>query len=448
MRNKAMLGVFKAQESSKGGLTIEGWANKAIVDRGGDIIPKSAWDLENFKKNSIILFNHDKNQPIGKAVSIEPRDEGLYVKAKISASADPGISKVRDLIKEGVLNAFSVGFDSIDEAKSADGHNEIRAAELFEISVVSIPMNQDSLFSLSKSYDLGEIRKKAAELYEASNGSPAVDAKAAKKPEEEAAAEGEDQNNGDPAESAPPSEGATASEDKPQDPPEDGETGDEPVAKKEVELRIQAIRVPKSAFASLEAAAQFVAEGGYSVEYATEEGDFYLFQQAPVEQFMATAELPLDEELGIVAVVGSAKLEMPEAEMEDGEGEDAGEEKTKELPTQALPEAPPVGSDNVTIQAAQQTNILLGQLVAETQAVKAAIVELMTVVAMIPKQAPVPVEPPKPETQPPPPPEKESEEAVAKLADLVRQSVEETRLKIQALERRDAQSFNSLGEYR
>ena len=64
MEHKAILGVFKAREDARE-LLIEGWANKAVVDRGGDMIPKDAWDLKNYSKNPIILFSHDKNQPIG-----------------------------------------------------------------------------------------------------------------------------------------------------------------------------------------------------------------------------------------------------------------------------------------------------------------------------------------------------------------------------------------------
>lgn len=132
-----------------GGVVIEGWANKAVVDRGLDYIAQNAWDLTNYQKNPIILFNHDKDKPIGRALEIKPTDDGLYIKAQISNSKDPFVSYIRDLISEGILNAFSVGFDSKDEGKDASGVNQITAAELYETSVVSLPMNQDSLFSLT-----------------------------------------------------------------------------------------------------------------------------------------------------------------------------------------------------------------------------------------------------------------------------------------------------------
>lgn len=138
----------KAVDAS-GNVTIEGWANKAVVDRGLDFIVADAWDLTNYQKNPIILFNHDKDKPIGRAIEVKPTDEGLYIKAQISNSKDPFVSYIRDMIAEGILNAFSVGFDSKDEAKDATGVNQITSAELYETSVVSLPMNQDSLFSLT-----------------------------------------------------------------------------------------------------------------------------------------------------------------------------------------------------------------------------------------------------------------------------------------------------------
>lgn len=142
---------FKKKDvTASGNVVIEGWANRATVDRGNDLINKDAWDLENFKKIPMILFNHDKDKPIGKALGIEATDDGLYIKAQISKSQDPFVSYVRDMISEGILNAFSVGFNSKNAAKDSTGVNEITSAELYEVSVVTLPMNQDSTFTISK----------------------------------------------------------------------------------------------------------------------------------------------------------------------------------------------------------------------------------------------------------------------------------------------------------
>lgn len=140
---------FTIKKAGDGSTVIEGWANKSVVDRGGDLINKDAWNLDNYKKSGIMLFNHDRDKPIGKMLDVRATDQGLWIKGQISKSADPFVSYIRDMVNEGILNAFSVGFDAKDEAKNQDGINEIKAAELYEVSVVTLPMNQDSLFGLS-----------------------------------------------------------------------------------------------------------------------------------------------------------------------------------------------------------------------------------------------------------------------------------------------------------
>lgn len=143
---------FSTKRSAQGKqVTIEGFANKAVVDRAGDLIPGNAWDLKNFEKNPIIFFNHNKDIPIGKATAFEASDDGLKMKVAISKSEAPPVPFIRDMISEGILRTFSVGFDDKGSAeKDADGINVIKSAELFETSVVTLPMNTDSEFDLSK----------------------------------------------------------------------------------------------------------------------------------------------------------------------------------------------------------------------------------------------------------------------------------------------------------
>jgi len=141
-------------EDDDGSVNIKGYASTNASDRAGDCIDHEAWTknggLENFKGNPIILFNHDYNRPIGRATSLEVNDKGLELGARISKSA----GDVKDLIKDGVLGAFSVGFrvKDADYLKETDGY-KIKDAELFEVSVVSVPCNQTAMFSIAKSFD-------------------------------------------------------------------------------------------------------------------------------------------------------------------------------------------------------------------------------------------------------------------------------------------------------
>ena len=146
--------TFKSFEDDDGSVCITGMASTKDFDRAGDTIVPEAWSkggLKSFEKNPIILFNHDYNKPIGRATQMKVTNDGLEMKAKISKSAPDSVSQ---LVKEGILGAFSVGFriKDADYLEETDGL-KIKDAELFEVSVVSVPCNQAATFSLAKSFD-------------------------------------------------------------------------------------------------------------------------------------------------------------------------------------------------------------------------------------------------------------------------------------------------------
>ena len=149
--------TFKSHEVEDGSVMIRGMASTNDFDRAGDTISPDAWakgGLQNFENNPIILFNHDYNKPIGRATGLKVTPKGLELEAKISKSAPEGVC---ELVKDGVLGAFSVGFrvKDADYLSETDGY-KIKDAELFEVSVVSVPCNQAATFSLAKSFDSTE----------------------------------------------------------------------------------------------------------------------------------------------------------------------------------------------------------------------------------------------------------------------------------------------------
>jgi HK97 family phage prohead protease len=146
--------TFKSHEADDGSVMIRGMASTADFDRAGDSISAEAWQkggLDNFEKNPIILFNHDYDKPIGRATGLKAGPDGLELECKISKAAPANVAQ---LVKDGVLGAFSVGFrvKDADYIQETDGLM-IKDAELFEVSVVSVPCNQSATFSLAKSFD-------------------------------------------------------------------------------------------------------------------------------------------------------------------------------------------------------------------------------------------------------------------------------------------------------
>ena len=142
----------KTVSEDKESILIEGFANTTNKDRAGDIILEEAWTkggMDNYLKNPIVLAFHNHERPIGEVTDYSVNNKGLRVTAEISkASGD-----IYNLVKEGVLKAFSVGF----RVKDADYDSDtdifvIKDLELFELSVVSIPANAESIFSIKKSF--------------------------------------------------------------------------------------------------------------------------------------------------------------------------------------------------------------------------------------------------------------------------------------------------------
>lgn len=139
------------QDQKDQAVYIEGYASTTDVDRHGDVVPTSVWEkgIQNYIKNPVILAFHDHNKPCGRMVEHKVDGTGFWIKARISAAAD----EVYKLVKDGVLSAFSIGFRIIDaEYNSAAEVFLIKELELVEVSVVSVPANQNTLFELSKAF--------------------------------------------------------------------------------------------------------------------------------------------------------------------------------------------------------------------------------------------------------------------------------------------------------
>jgi hypothetical protein len=121
---------------------LEFVATDETLDRQGEVIPIDSWDLGNFKKNPVLLVNHDyKVQNIvGRAENLRFMDRG----GKKMMTFEPvfhGITQlareVEAMVRETILNTVSVGF--MRRAPGQDGDKQLN--ELMEISFVPVPAN-------------------------------------------------------------------------------------------------------------------------------------------------------------------------------------------------------------------------------------------------------------------------------------------------------------------
>jgi len=151
---------FETKALKKGSKTLKiaGYANTTSKDRAGDIVTAEAWakGVENYRRNPVLLYQHKHDCPIGRVDNIRVDKKGIYVEGAVSEAAEKNHG-VQTLIKDGALKSFSVGFRVKDgKYNREDDSMMITDVELLEISVVSVPCNQDSLFSIRKSFDSDE----------------------------------------------------------------------------------------------------------------------------------------------------------------------------------------------------------------------------------------------------------------------------------------------------
>lgn len=128
-------------------------------DRLGDIISASGWDLVNFKKNPIALFNHNSNFPIGRWSDLKAEEGALRGHLVIAPKGtSERVDEIRKLIEAGILRAVSVGFRPTEEKPRRGPKDEwlgtyYTQQELIETSLVSVPANPNAL-AVAKSLNI------------------------------------------------------------------------------------------------------------------------------------------------------------------------------------------------------------------------------------------------------------------------------------------------------
>ena len=148
--------AFKAEEmtSDQEGLYIAGWATTDTLDRSEEVVLPSSVNTQDFDKNPILLYQHDRDKPIGKVTKVERRSNGIWIEAYVSKSEPAIITK----IQEGILKAFSIGF-GIKDYKWVGDILYYTDIALREVSIVSIPCNPDALFQEIKSFNEKNFEK-------------------------------------------------------------------------------------------------------------------------------------------------------------------------------------------------------------------------------------------------------------------------------------------------
>ena len=158
--------TFAVKSVDEATATVTAYVSTVNVDRADEIILPRAFlkRLELYLRNGVHLWAHDPYDlanVIGKAIDAKVDGEGLLVTFQYAVDVNPQAKMAFDLIAGGYLNAFSVGFQPVawiggkevdlvlyPELAGVDMSQVWRVyteVELYEISLVAIPCNRESV---------------------------------------------------------------------------------------------------------------------------------------------------------------------------------------------------------------------------------------------------------------------------------------------------------------
>lgn len=117
-------------------------------DRVGDIIEKGAF--AGVRAPLPMLFGHDPNDPVGVWTAATEGSDGLRLKGNLLVDEVARAREVRALVRSGAVGGLSIGFITRKAEPRKGGGRTIKALELFECSLVSIPMHPGARVTSAK----------------------------------------------------------------------------------------------------------------------------------------------------------------------------------------------------------------------------------------------------------------------------------------------------------
>ena len=153
---------LKAKEDNAGMIAGYFSTYDETPDSYGDIIKPGAF-TETIKKREEtghpfpLCFNHDFSAIIGAVDLIKDTEKGPYIEAHFLETEQA--QDVRKMLQSGAIYQFSFAYDVIgaekptDEQKEKGITNVLTKLEVFEISVVTVPANQNAVATEVKSIE-------------------------------------------------------------------------------------------------------------------------------------------------------------------------------------------------------------------------------------------------------------------------------------------------------
>lgn len=142
------------KEPDQDGL-FEGYASVFdVVDQGMDVVAKGAFTKSLGSGRKVkMLWQHDSGKVIGVWDEMREDERGLYVKGRLLKDVALG-REAMALMRAGAIDSMSIGYRTVEAVPEAGGRvRKLTELELFEVSVVTFPMNESARVTDVKSVD-------------------------------------------------------------------------------------------------------------------------------------------------------------------------------------------------------------------------------------------------------------------------------------------------------
>lgn len=142
---------------------FEGYASIfGEIDRGGDIVERGAYaqSLAERPASEIkLLWQHNVSDVRGRWLEVREDDKGLFCRGKLFLSMEKG-RDAYTLVKEKAIDGLSIGYRTVVGDRDRNtGVRHLKQLELFEVSLVTFPMQKTARIHGAKAEALPTVRQ-------------------------------------------------------------------------------------------------------------------------------------------------------------------------------------------------------------------------------------------------------------------------------------------------
>lgn len=136
--------------------SLEAVVSTGQLDRYQSVVEPGGWELENYRRNPVVLWSHYDGMPaIGRSLWERPMENGLMARPQFAAGVSQMAAELWGMVAAGFLRAWSVGWlplawEAMEIRSDTPGEPprtgvRFTRHELLEYSLVNVPGNADAL---------------------------------------------------------------------------------------------------------------------------------------------------------------------------------------------------------------------------------------------------------------------------------------------------------------